>query len=199
VRIAPDGEVLTRGRQLVQGYYREPEATAAAIVDGWLQTGDIGEIDANGFLRITDRKREVFKTDTGKWISPARIEVAIKRSVYVATAMVVGNNRPHPIALVVPNWELLRLTLPLPQGSPAELAARDDVSAFLTGEARAASADLASYEQIRRVVVLPNEFTVESGELSPSMKIKRRVVEARYAAEIDRAYEADRLREQARA
>jgi long-chain acyl-CoA synthetase len=193
VRIAEDGEVLTRGRHVMHGYYRDPDATAAVLEsDGWLHTGDIGEIDARGFLRITDRKREVFKTDTGKWISPARIESAIKRSMYVAQAMVVGNGKPFPIALVCPNWELVRVKLELAaQTSPDELAARDDVRQFMTNEVRKQTNDLGSYEQIRRIVILPGEFSVESGELSPAMKIKRRVVENRYAAEIERAYGSD--------
>jgi long-chain acyl-CoA synthetase len=192
LRIAEDGEILTRGRHVMQGYYKDPEATAAVLVDGWLHTGDIGEIDAAGFLRITDRKREVFKTDTGKWISPARIEAAIKRSVFIAQAMVLGNGRPHPAALVCPNWDLLRIELTLPNEATAEeLSKRDDVRRFVSEEVRKQTAELASYEQIRRVVVIPREFSVESGELSPAMKIKRRVVEARYAGDIDRAYDVD--------
>jgi long-chain acyl-CoA synthetase len=192
VRIADDGEVLTRGRQVMQGYYHDPEATAGVLKDGWLHTGDIGEIDANGYLRITDRKREVFKTDTGKWVAPSRVEAAIKRSPYVGTAMVIGNNRPHPAALVVPNWEMLRIELALPADEPAEtLVHRDDVIGFVTNEVRRKTADLATYEQIRRVILLPREFSVETGELSPAMKIKRRVVEDRFAGEIDRAYATD--------
>ena len=193
VRIADDGEVLTRGRHVMHGYYREPEATAAVLEpDGWLHTGDIGEIDAKGFLRITDRKREVFKTDTGKWISPARVESAIKRSMYAAQAMVVGNGKPYPIALVCPNWELVRVRLELPAEAPADdLAVRDDVNQFLTAEVRKQTNDLATYEQIRHIVIVPREFSVEGGELSPAMKVKRRVVEGRYGAEIDRAYGSD--------
>ncbi len=193
VSIADDGEVLTRGRHVMQGYYGEPAATAAVLEpDGWLHTGDIGELDARGFLRITDRKREVFKTDTGKWISPARIESAIKRSMYVAQAMVVGSGKPYPIALVCPNWELVRVKLELSNETPADdLATRDDVRQFLTAEVRAQTNDLATYEQIRLIVVVPHEFSVENGELSPAMKIKRRVVESRYGSEIDRAYGAD--------
>ena len=191
VRIASDGEVLIRGRNVMHGYYRDPQATAAALEDGWLHTGDVGELDAAGFLRITDRKGEIFKTGTGKWISPARIEANIKRSIFVAQAMVVGNGRPHPIALICPNWTLVRLELPhLPPDTPSEaLAARDDVRTFLTHEVHRQTRELASYEQIRRIIVIPREFTVEGGELSPSMKIKRRVVEARYAADIEHAYE----------
>jgi long-chain acyl-CoA synthetase len=174
----------------MQGYYRDPQATAAAIVDGWLHTGDIGEIDAAGFLRITDRKNEIFKTGTGKWVSPARIEANIKRSIFVTHAMVVGSGRPYPIALISPNWPLVRQEFPnLPQDAPPEvLAKREDVHAFLTHEVHKQTHRLASYEQIRRVIVVPQEFSVEGGELSPSMKIKRRVVEQRYADEIELAY-----------
>jgi long-chain acyl-CoA synthetase len=192
VKIAEDGEILIRGRQVMQGYYRDPVATAEVIQNGWLHTGDIGELDSNGYLRITDRKREVFKTDTGKWIAPSRVEAAIKRSPFVATAMVVGMNRPHPAALIVPNWDMVRMELGLPkEAASQELVLRDDVQLFIGNEVRRKTADLASYEQIRRVILLPREFSVESGELSPAMKIKRRVVEDRYAAEIDRGYAVD--------
>jgi long-chain acyl-CoA synthetase len=194
VHIASDGEVLVRGRNVMQGYYRDPTATAAAIEDGWLHTGDIGEIDADGYLRITDRKGEIFKTDTGKWISPARIEAAIKRSIFIAQAMVTGSGRPHPIALICPNWTLLRLELPaIPaDASPELLAAREDVRAFLVREVRKETHELASYEQIRSIVILAHEFSIEGGELSPSMKIKRRVVEQRYATHIERGYTGER-------
>ena len=190
-KIAEDGEILIRGRHVMMGYYREPEATATALADGWFHTGDIGEIDADGYLRITDRKKEIFKTATGKYVSPARVESALKRSVYVAQAMVVGDGRPFPEALVAPNWDVLRVELSLPQASAEDLSQRDDVKTFITQEARKQTADLASYEQIRNVIVLPREFTVESGELSPSMKIKRRVVEERYKALIEHSYVAN--------
>ena len=190
VRVAEDGEVLVRGRNVMQGYYHNAQATAAAIVDGWLYTGDVGEIDAAGFLRITDRKGEIFKTGTGKWVSPARIEANIKRSIYVSHAVVIGKGRPHPIALIAPNWSLVRQELPgLPKDVPADLSARrDDVHAFIAHEVHKQTHGLASYEQIRRVIVIPAEFSVEGGELSPSMKVKRRVVEQRYAREIEDAY-----------
>lgn len=193
VRINDDGEVMVRGRNVMQGYYRDPEATAEAIEDGWLHTGDVGEIDARGFLRITDRKGEIFKTSTGKWISPARIEASIKRSIFVAQVMVTGRGQAHPIALICPNWPLLRLELAaLPKElTPEQLAERDDVQTFLNREIRRQTLGLATYEQVRHVVVVPHEFSVEGGELSPSMKIKRRAVEARYAGEIERVYRAE--------
>jgi long-chain acyl-CoA synthetase len=190
VRFAADGEILVRGRNVMQGYYHNDEATAAALEDGWLHTGDIGELTQTGFLKITDRKGEMFKTDTGKWIAPARIEANIKRSMYVTQALVIGSGRPYPIALICPNWALVRLALPqLPEGAPEIVAARDDVRAFLTKEVRTQTSELAAYEQVRKIVVVAHEFSVERGELSPSMKIKRRVVEQRYAAQIERTYE----------
>ncbi|HTZ55912.1 MAG TPA: long-chain fatty acid--CoA ligase [Candidatus Acidoferrum sp.] len=199
VKIAEDGEILARGRNIMQGYYRDPEGTAAVLTDGWFHTGDIGELDADGYLRITDRKKEVFKTATGKYVSPARVEASIKRSIFVSQAMVVGDGRPYPIAMIIPNWDLVRVELNLPSITPEELAARDDVQRFIAAEVRKQTAELGSFEQIRYVVVLPREFTVESGELSPAMKIKRRVVEQRYSDAIDRLYAAEQRREHAHA
>jgi long-chain acyl-CoA synthetase len=191
VKIASDGEILARGRNIMMGYYNDPEATASAIVDGWFHTGDIGEIDERGFLRITDRKKEVFKTSTGKYVSPARVEAAIKRSVFVSQAMVVGDGRPYPAALVTPNWDLVRVELSLPSIPAEALAEREDVQAFVTSEVRKQTDDLATYEQIRHITLLPREFSIENGELSPSLKIKRRVVEERYSDQIERAYQAN--------
>ena len=192
VHISGDGEVLVHGRNVMQGYHRDAQATAAAIVGGWLHTGDVGEIDAAGFLRITDRKGEIFKTGTGKFVAPSRIEANIKRSVFVTQAMVVGSGRPHPIALICPNWSLVRLEFPDLRDMPPEaLAHREDVRAFLTREVHKQTHGLASYEQIRRIIVIPQEFSVEGGELSPSMKIKRRVVEERYATEIEHAFRSE--------
>ncbi len=191
IKIAEDGEVLARGRNIMMGYYRDPDATATALAGGWLHTGDIGEVDADGYLRITDRKKEVFKTATGKYVSPARVEAAIKRSIFVAQAMVVGDGRPYPAALVAPNWDLLRVELNVHTLTPEELTERQDVVDFMTTEVRRQTLDLATYEQIRRIAIVPREFSIESGELSPSMKIKRRVVEERYKAAIDRAYAVD--------
>ncbi len=199
VKIAVDGEILARGRNIMQGYYRDPEATAVALADGWFHTGDIGEIDADGYLRITDRKKEVFKTATGKYVSPARVEASIKRSVFVSQAMVVGDGRPFPIALITPNWDLVRVELNQPIATTDELSAREDVQRFIAAEVRKQTQELASYEQIRYVVVIPREFTVEGGELSPAMKIKRRVVEERYNNAIDRVYAGIVQREHAHA
>lgn len=189
IKLAPDGEILARGPNVMMGYYKNPQATDEVIEDGWYRTGDIGVIDADGYLRITDRKKELFKTSGGKFVAPSRVEGAIKRSVYVNQVMLVGNGRPHPAALISPNWELLRMELHVPADVPVEdLVHRHDVAAFLTKEVRRNTEDLAKFEQVRMIVVLPRELTVENGELSPTLKVKRRVVEARYAAEIERLY-----------
>ncbi|MBV9270447.1 MAG: long-chain fatty acid--CoA ligase [Candidatus Eremiobacteraeota bacterium] len=192
VKIADDGEVLARGPNVMKGYYHDDGATASALVDGWYHTGDIGALDRDGYLIITDRKKELFKTSGGKFISPARIETAIKRSVYINQVMVVGDGRPHPAALVSPNWPLLAAELNLPRdGDSVKLADRKDVWDFLTAEVRRNTADLARFEQVRRVVVLPHELSVENGELSPTLKVKRRVVETHFGHLIDRVYALD--------
>ena len=199
VQIAPDGEVLARGRMVMRGYYLDEAATQSVMSGEWFHTGDIGEVDAEGFLKITDRKKEVFKTATGKYVAPSRVEAALKRSLFIGQALVVGDGRPHPAALIVPNWDMLRVELSLPKSATlAELAQRDDVQSFLAGQAREKTQDLASFERIRRVMVIPEEFTVANGQLSPSMKIKRREVERAYAARIDEGY-TQPLREPAHA
>ena len=190
IRTASDGEVLARGPNVMMGYYKDPQATAAVIEDGWYHTGDIGTIDADGYLRITDRKKELFKTSGGKFIAPSRVESAIKRSVYINQVMLVGDDRPHPAALVSPDWNLVRTELGIDGNvSTAELAQRPDVKHFLTKEVRDHTSDLAKFEQVRKIVVLPQELSVENGDLSPTLKIKRRVVEAKYANEIESLYE----------
>ena len=190
IRTASDGEVLARGPNVMMGYYKDPRATAAVMEDGWYHTGDIGTIDADGYLRITDRKKELFKTSGGKFIAPSRVESAIKRSVYINQVMLVGDDRPHPAALVSPDWNLVRTELGIDGNvSTAELAQRPDVKHFLTKEVRDHTSDLAKFEQVRKIIVLPQELSVENGDLSPTLKIKRRVVEAKYANEIESLYE----------
>jgi long-chain acyl-CoA synthetase len=181
VRLAEDGEVLVRGPNVMQGYYHRPEETAATIRDGWLATGDIGCFDAGGYLRIIDRKNEIFKTSGGKFVSPARVESAVARSPFVAQVTVFGSGMPHPAALVSPNWTAVRSRLQLPAGAPAaELARRDDVRSLIAAECTRKTADLAPFEQIRWAGVLPRDLTIEDGELTPTLKVIRRVVETRY-------------------
>ena len=192
LRIAEDGEICVRGPNVMLGYYRDPEATAAVLVDGWYHTGDIGELDADGFLRITDRKKEVFKTSTGKFVAPSRVEASLKRSHYFSQVVVVGNGRPHPVALVAPNWDLVKRELGINgNASTQELAVRTEVRAFLEAEVVEYTADLAKFEQIRHIGILPNDLTIEAGELSPTLKVRRRIVENRYGNLIDSIYQSE--------
>ena len=188
IRIAPDGEILARGPNVMKGYYNCP-SEEPFTPDGWFKTGDVGTLDRDGFLYITDRKKELIKTSAGKYVAPGRVESALKRSVYVGQCFVVGDGHPYPIALVCPNYELVRQELGIPPNVTSEaLAARSDVVRLIEAEASDKTADLASFERIRRVALLSRDLTIEDGELSPTMKIKRRVVEGKYRALIDSAY-----------
>ncbi|MBD5633273.1 MAG: long-chain fatty acid--CoA ligase [Candidatus Eremiobacteraeota bacterium] len=190
VKLAADGEILVKGPNVMQGYYNAP-GERPFTSDGWFLTGDIGELDADGYLTITDRKKELIKTSAGKYVAPGRVESALKRSVYVGQCFVIGDGRPYPVALVCPNWDLFRSEFDLPPHmTTAEIAERADVRELLTREIHAKSADLASFESIRRIAILPRDLTIEDGELSPTLKVKRRVVEQRYAPVIESAYTA---------
>ena len=188
ISIAPDGEIMVRGPNVMLGYYHLPNERPITH-DGWFFTGDIGELDADGYLSITDRKKELIKTSAGKYVAPGRVESALKRSVYVGQCFVIGDGRPHPIALVAPNWDLVRKEFAIAPDVPtATIAARVDVHDFVQHEIAANSADLASFEAVRRVALLPRDLTIEDGELSPTLKIKRRIVEKKFAALIESAY-----------
>jgi long-chain acyl-CoA synthetase len=192
VKIADDGEVLVKGPNVMLGYYHVPAEEQPFTADGWFCTGDIGTIDEHGHLTITDRKKEIFKSSGGKWISPARIESAIKRSIYIGQVMAFGDNKPHPAALVAPNWDLVRAKLEMPKDTPTgEMATDERVRALMIREVEVNTADLAGFEQVHRVAVLPRDLTIEDGELSPTLKVKRRVVEARYATLVAAAYAED--------
>src|SRR6058998_1134002 len=192
VRIAPDGEILAKGPNVMQGYYNLPDATREAIdADGWFHTGDIGEFDAEGYLKITDRKKDLIKTAGGKYIAPQPIENAIKLNKFVANAVVLGDQRKFPIMLVVPNFDSLEpwaRERNLTYASRAELIALSDVQAKLEREVMGGLRDLAKFEMPKKIVLLERDFTIESGELTPTLKVKRRAVEKNYKAVIDRVY-----------
>jgi long-chain acyl-CoA synthetase len=165
------------------------------LQDGWYHTGDVGTIDQDGFLRITDRKKELFKTSGGKFVAPSRVESAVKRSVYINQVMLVGDSRPYPVALVSPNWDLVRTELGIARSAPIEdLVHRPDVVNLIVMEVRDHTSDLAKFEQVRKAAILPRELTVEGGDLSPTLKVKRRIVETKYADEIEKLYAADEQR-----
>ncbi|HEX3514108.1 MAG TPA: AMP-binding protein [Trebonia sp.] len=192
VRIADDGEVLVRGPLVMGGYYKDPELTMATIdADGWLHTGDIGELDADGFLKIIDRKKELIITSGGKNISPALVEYELQRHPLIGQACAIGDRRNYVTALLVldpettPAWARER---GIPFDSLADLAADPEVVAEVERGVATANSHLARPEQVRRYTLLPAEWTAQSGELTPSMKRRRRVIVDRYAKEIEELY-----------
>jgi long-chain acyl-CoA synthetase len=194
LQIAPDGEILAQGPNVMQGYYNKPEATAEAIdAEGWLHTGDIGELDADGYLKITDRKKDLIKTAGGKYIAPQPIENRVKLNKFVANAVLLGDKRKFSIILIVPDFEALEPWAKgrgLTYGSRRELLALPAVQEKMNAEVGGMMSDLAKFEMPKKVVLLENDFTIESGELTPTLKVKRRVVERNYQQLIDTAYAA---------
>jgi len=195
LKIAQDGEILARGPNIMQGYYKLPDATKETLdVGGWLHTGDIGEIDSDGYLKITDRKKELLKTAGGKYIAPQPIEMAVKRNKFVANAMLYGDRRKFPIILIVPNFDTLERWAherSLTYATRAELIALADVHAKIEREVMSMLSHLAKFETPKKVVLLEKDFTIESGELTPTLKVKRRVVQQHYTGQIDAAYAAE--------
>jgi long-chain acyl-CoA synthetase len=196
VRIAPDGEILTRGPHVMKGYFGKPEATAEAIdPDGWLHTGDIGVLDAEGFLRITDRKKDMIVTAGGKNIAPQPIENLVKTSKFVSNAVMLGDRRKFPIMLVVPNFENLktwatRKGIRFDADDGKAFLALEPVRAKMDREVLRPLADLAHFEVPKRLLLLPEDFSVETGELTPTLKVKRRVVEQNHKEAIEALYRA---------
>ncbi len=192
VRIAPDGEILTRSAGVFQGYLGDPVATKAAVdEDGWLHTGDVGELDPDGFLRITDRKKDIIITAGGKNISPSEIENRLKVSPYVREAVVVGDRRKYVTALIgieldtVGNWASRR---GLAYTTYADLSAKEEVRQLIDGVVREANAELAQVERIKRFTLIGKELDHSDGELTATQKVKRRAMEQRFAAEIEAMY-----------
>ncbi len=193
VRIAADGEIETRGPNVMRGYYNKPEETRAVFTeDGWFKTGDIGTIDDDGFLRITDRKKELFKTSGGKYISPQPIEQMIKGSRFVSQVVLIGDGRKFPAALIVPNWQQIESYAQLKgikATSRAELCRHERIIDLFERQIAGLTPDLAQYERVKKVGLLENEFTIEGGELTPTLKVKRRVIDEKYRSVINHLYD----------
>jgi long-chain acyl-CoA synthetase len=192
IRIAEDGEILARGENVVTGYYKRPDATAEAWdAAGWFHTGDIGEFDADGFLRITDRKKDLIKTSGGKYVAPQKIENLLKLQPHISQAVVIGDRRKYCVALITldaPEIERWASGHGVALGAPEATAANADVRKLIEGEVAAVNRHLASFESVKQFRILPHDFTTESGELTPSLKVKRKVVAERYADLIDEMY-----------
>jgi long-chain acyl-CoA synthetase len=192
LKIAGDGEILIKGPNVMRGYYGQPEATAAVLKDGWFYTGDVGRIDKEGRLYITDRKKDLFKLSNGKYVAPQLIESLLKESEFVGQVVVVGAGRKQPAALIVPEWESLTKALAangeqFPKDH-VELAKHPAAIKLVQKNISALTSSLVDYERIRRVALLPHEFTIDSGELTPTLKVKRRVIDERFGEVIEELY-----------
>ncbi len=192
VRIAADGEILTRGANLMKGYYKKEAETREVMEDGWFKTGDLGRLDDEGFLIITDRKKDIIVTAGGKNVAPQPIENLLKTNPYIANAVVVGGNRKFVSALVVPNFEKLEAyarAAGISFGSRAELVAGDEVRSFMLAEVGRTTPNLAPYERLKKIALLDRDFEIEAGEITPTLKVRRSIVEQKYKDVIDTLYE----------
>ncbi len=188
VKIASDGEILTRGPNVMKGYYKISNETREIIdADGWLHTGDVGVIGSDGYIRITDRKKHLFVSSGGKNIAPAPIESAILQSRYIEQMMLIGDKRQYCTALIVPDFAVLRED-GIASGNPESLVDREDLRRVILGELERLQKEFASYERVRRFVLLPEPFTIENDMLTPTLKVKRKVVEQRYQDLIESLY-----------
>ncbi len=196
VRIAEDGEILVRGPSIFKGYWNRPEETKNAFVDGnvedgWFKTGDIGNLDADGYLSVTDRKKDLIKTSGGKFIAPQPIENSLKLNPLVGIAAIVGDKRKFAAVLVSPNFAALEEWARENQiefSSRAELVANPKVQSLYESVVEEVNQNLARFEKLKRVMLVPDEFTIDNGVLTPTMKLKRRVIEERYKKQIDELY-----------
>jgi long-chain acyl-CoA synthetase len=192
VKLAEDGEILVRGPNVMRGYYNHPEATAAVMQDGWFQTGDVGRMDTEGHLFITDRKKDLFKLSNGKYVAPQLVESLIKQSELVNQVVVIGAGRKQPVALIVPEWEALASAMSAAGESKpptrAEWSQNTAAIKLVQREVAQLTKSLADYERIRRIALLSEEFTIDSGEMTPTLKIKRRVVDEKYGQLIEELY-----------
>ena len=191
VKIAANGEILVKSPSLTQGYYRKPEATAEAFRDGWFHTGDVGEFDSDGFLRITDRIKDLIITSGGKNIAPQKIETVYAQDYLIEQFMTIGDRRKYISALIVPNYEALEAyaqTHGIAYRTRQELVSNPAVRALYQARVDELSQELAPYEQVKAFTLLPAPFAQETGELTPSLKVRRRAVAEKYAAEIEAMY-----------
>jgi len=191
VMIASDGEILARGPNIMKGYFNKPEATREAIDDeGWFHTGDIGEL-RDGYLAITDRKKDIIVTAGGKKIAPQPIENTLKTNKYISQAVLIGDNRKFPAVLVVPNWEQLEKWAKIKNllwTDRSQLLAMPIVHAKIEKEVFGKLQGLAKFETPKKVALLEHDFSIERGELTPTLKVKRRVIDKSYREVIDRLY-----------
>jgi long-chain acyl-CoA synthetase len=194
VQIAEDGEIMVKGPNVTIGYYKHPELTEASMKDGWFLTGDIGKWEEGRFLKITDRKKEIFKTSGGKYVAPQAVENKMKESIYIEQMMVVGANRKFVAALIVPAFMHIRKhlrdtnpALSIPDNNN-DLIKLPEVMAQIQKQIDKYNEFFSHPEQVKKVALLPDEWTIDGGELTPSMKIRRKIIEQKYNAQIEALY-----------
>lgn len=191
IRIAEDGEILARGPNVMLGYHKSPAETAEAMAGGWFHTADIGRLDPDGFLVITDRKKDLIVTSGGKNVAPQPIENLLRMNPFIRSAVVLGDRRKFVSALIVPEFERLEehaRAHGVPFLDRADLCRREETVNFLLAEVQRATPQLASYERIKKIIVLDRDFEIEAGEVTPTLKVRRAIVEARYKDLIDTLY-----------
>jgi long-chain acyl-CoA synthetase len=192
VRIAEDGEIMIKGPNVMLGYYKKPEMTREVIEpDGWFHTGDIGELTEGQFLKITDRKKEMFKTSGGKYVAPQLIENALKASPYIEQVLVVGDARKFPAALIVPNFAYIKENFAAAgkdAGSHQDICLDPEVRKIIAGEIEKVNKNLGHWEQIKKFELLPQEWSLQTGEMTPKMSLKRKVITEKFSAIIDKIY-----------
>ncbi|MFN3757692.1 MAG: AMP-dependent synthetase/ligase [Algoriphagus aquaeductus] len=192
VKIAEDGEILVKGPNVMQGYYREPEMTAEVLKNGWFHTGDIGELDGE-YLKITDRKKEMFKTSGGKYIAPQVMENKFKESPLIEQLIVVGDGRNFPAALIVPSFDGLKeycKRKDIPYTSDEEMVSKPEIKEKYQAEIDSYNKYFGKWEQIKRFTLLDKPWGIDTGELTPTMKLKRKVISQKYQKQIDEIYQA---------
>lgn len=192
VKIAEDGEILCKGPNVMMGYYNKPEATAEVLTeDGWFHTGDIGEFVEGDFLKITDRKKEIFKTSGGKYIAPQLMETRFKESHFIEQIMVIGEGEKHPAAIVQPDFEFLKSYCErknIPFGSEAEIVANERIQKRIMEDIDELNANFGKWEQVKKIELSDHQWTVDTGELTPTMKLKRRIVLSLHQDHYERIY-----------
>jgi len=191
VKIAEDGEILTRGPHVMKGYYKMEEETKEVFEEGWFHTGDVGHLDEDSFLVITDRKKDIIVTAGGKNVAPQPIENTLKTNPYISDVIIVGDRRKFISALIVPNFEKLEeytKSNNIPYENQSDLVKKEEIVNFMLGEVDRNTPNLASYEKIKKIILLDREFEIEKGEITPTFKVKRNVIEKKYNDLIDALY-----------
>jgi len=192
LRIAEDGEILVKGPNVMKGYYKQEEATQAMIHDGWLSTGDIGHLDSENFLHITDRKKDLIKTSGGKYVSPQKIEQLLAGDDWISQAFVLGDKRKFIVGLIFPNFKNLELYAQkqeIPFNSRKELLENAKIREAFDSKIQAIQKDFAEYEKVKYFALIPDEISLDGGELTPTLKMKRRILLEKYKNEIEQMYQ----------